>query len=124
MEVQAIILPLHIAAALLAVPVGAAQFWRRKGGRAHRWLGWLWVVLMAIVAVGSFWIRSLMPGGFSPVHILSAMTVGLLIAGVLMARRGQINRHRRMMIGLYCGLTAAGLATLAPTRLIGDALFG
>lgn len=124
MDVQAIILPLHIAAALLAVPVGAVQFWRRKGGRGHRWLGWLWVLLMAFVAIGSFWLCSLNDGGMSPVHLLSVFTIAVLIAGVVMARKGNITRHRRLMIGLYCGLTAAGLATLAPGRLIGDFLFG
>lgn len=124
MEFQTIILPLHIAAALLALPVGAVQFWRRKGGRTHRWLGWLWVLLMAFVAVGSFWMRSLNGGSFSPVHLLSVFTIAVLIAGVALARQGKINRHRRMMIGLYCGLTAAGLATLLPGRLIGDFLFG
>jgi uncharacterized membrane protein len=124
MDIQAVILPLHIAAAVLAVPIGAVQFWRRKGGAGHRWLGWVWVILMGFVAVGAFWIRSLNPGSFSPVHLLSVGTIAFLIAGVTLARRGKINRHRRMMIGLYCGLTAAGLATLAPSRRIGDALIG
>jgi uncharacterized membrane protein len=124
MDLQAIILPLHITAALLAVPVGAVQFWRRKGGRAHRWLGWFWVLLMALVAIGSFWMRGLKGGSFSPVHLLSIFALVNLIAGVVLARKGHINRHRRIMIGLYCGLTAAGLATLIPGRLVGDFLFG
>ena len=47
-------IPSHAGLALLAVLIGGAQLALAKGTSAHRLLGWLWVTVMAYVAVSSF----------------------------------------------------------------------
>ena len=51
---QASPIPHHALAAFAAVIIGAIQLWMRKGGRVHRIMGYIWVALMATVALSSF----------------------------------------------------------------------
>lgn len=111
----------HTAAAALALGIGGFLLWMPKGTVRHRLLGWVWVLLMSAVALLSFGIQR---DGFSWIHALSAFTLIMLVVGVRHARKHEIKDHRRTMIGLYLGaLIITGLFTLAPTRLIGRALF-
>lgn len=113
----------HAAAALTAVLLGAALLAGRKGHRAHRLGGWIWVVAMAFVAGVSFAIRG--PGGFSWIHGLSAFTLVALLWGVTMARLHRVRHHRLTMVSMYIGaLLITGLFTLLPGRLIGRAVWG
>ena len=116
----------HVAAALAAIVLGLAQFLRPKGNGAHRLLGWCWVVLMAIVALSSIGTTGVAgPGRFSWIHGISAITICLLAAAVVSARRGQIRKHRSSMIGLYLGaLLVTGAFTLLPGRIMGRVVFG
>jgi uncharacterized membrane protein len=50
---------LHAFAALAAFALGVLQLAAPKGTLPHRTIGWIWVVLMVIVAVTSFWIHEL-----------------------------------------------------------------
>jgi len=109
---------LHTFAALAALALGAAMFLAAKGTPLHRTAGRSWVVLMLVVAISSFWIRS--NGTFSWIHALSVMVIAMLGAAVHLAVTHRIRAHRRMMIGLYAGgLVLAGLFTLLPGRLLG-----
>jgi uncharacterized membrane protein len=122
-----IALTLHLAAAGLAVPLGGAMLLRRKGTVLHRLGGRVWVVLMAVLAISSFWLASpTLPhvGGFGPLHALSFFVLLCLLFGVRAVRRGDVRRHRRWMIGPYAGLIVAGLAALVPGRLLSIWLFG
>ncbi len=114
----------HIAAALLAVCLGAAVLAFPKGTARHKAMGRAWVVLMVIVAVGSFWIRELNDGAPSAIHILSVATLASLALAIWAVRSGRVRTHKRAMIGAFTGLVAAGLFTLAPDREIGRVLFG
>jgi uncharacterized membrane protein len=50
-------------------------------------------------------------------------TLVMLVVGVRHARQGRVQHHRRTMQNLYLGaLVIAGLFTLMPGRLLGDAL--
>ena len=49
-------IPLHALAAILALVIGAAQLWLAKGTARHRQLGYVWVGLMAFVAISGFFI--------------------------------------------------------------------
>lgn len=116
---------IHLAAALLALAIGAAQFTLPKGTASHKLLGRTWVGLLAVIAVGSFWITGLNGDGLSPIHGLSAFTIAMLVLGVRAAWRGNIRVHRFTMIGIYGGaLIGAGLGALAPGRILWQAATG
>ena len=114
----------HIAGALIALALGTAVIFMRKGTRIHRRIGWLWVAAMFAVAITSFWITGIRPGRFSPIHLLSILTLVTLPFAIWARRVGRISSHRTAMISLYVSLVAAGAFTLLPNRLIGRAMFG
>lgn len=108
----------HTGAALAALLLGAAVFFRRKGTHAHRHLGRLWAGLMLVVIGSSFFIRT--DDEFSWLHLLSVGSLGALLLGIHWARRRQPQAHRSTMLGLYLGgLVIAGFFTLMPSRLLG-----
>lgn len=115
---------IHLGAAIAALLLGAVILTRPKGSPAHKALGRVWVGLMLVAAGGSFWIRSSPDGGLSAIHLLSAWTLFALGMAVVAIRRGRVRTHRGWMIGIYCGLLAAGAFALAPGRLLHDWLFG
>lgn len=62
-------IPIHAFAAMTAFVLGIVQFAAPKGTLPHRSLGWIWVALMATVAVSSFWIHQIrLIGPWSPIH--------------------------------------------------------
>jgi uncharacterized membrane protein len=113
---------LHAGAAIAALLLGFAVFLRRKGDFNHRLLGRAWVGLMLVAALSSFWIKG--SGSFSWIHGLSVLTLVLLTRGVMLAVRGDIRQHRKVMFGTFCGaLVIAGFFSLVPGRLMGHALW-
>lgn len=119
-------IPLHAVAAFLAALLGGVQLWRHKGGTGHRWLGRLWVLLMAMVAGSSFFISEIQVWGrFSPIHLLSVFTLAVLVFAVHAARNGKIDRHQRAMRYLFfLALILTGGFTLLPGRIMHQVLFG
>jgi len=117
---------LHAFAALGALGLGAAQLMSTKGTMPHRIRGYVWSALMLIVAVSSFWIHSLrLIGPFSPIHLLSILTLVTLPRAIYLARRGDVAGHRRIMLMLFWfALVGAGLFTLLPGRIMGAVLLG
>lgn len=118
-----IALAVHIVSALAALPLGGFVLWRRKGDAAHRRLGRIWAALMLVVAISSYWLRTL-SGGFSFIHLLSVLTLIAIPLAVFNVRRGNIKAHVAGMRGLYIGLVVAGLFALMPGRTIGHLIFG
>jgi uncharacterized membrane protein len=116
----------HAAVALLAVPLGAAQFLLPKGDARHRALGWAWVLLMAAATGSALGITGLAgPGRWSWVHLLVPVLALLLPLAVLAARRGRTERHRWTMVGLYLGaLLITGGFTLMPGRIMHRVVLG
>jgi uncharacterized membrane protein len=117
---------LHAWAALAAFVLGIVQLARVKGTGSHRALGWIWVGLMLVAAVSSFWIQHLRVWGpWSPIHLLSILSLAMLPLGVIMARRGIIVGHKLTMLGMFAGaLVIAGLFTFVPGRIMHRVLFG
>jgi uncharacterized membrane protein len=117
---------IHLVSAGLALALGSLLLMRRKGSTSHRALGWVWVVLMASVAVSSLFIHSTtLPNiaGFTPIHLLTLMVIVMLPLAVYAARTHQVARHRKYMLGMFIGgLMIAGLFTLLPGRLLGNLL--
>jgi uncharacterized membrane protein len=84
------------------------------------------VVLMAAVAISSFWIHEIrLVGPFSPIHLLSIFTPIMLVLGVWYARRHKVRGHRITMISIFFGaLVIAGLFTFVPGRIMHAVVFG
>jgi uncharacterized membrane protein len=119
-------IPLHALAAMTAFALGLVQFAAPKGTLPHRTLGWIWVGLVALVAISSFWIHQIrLVGPWSPIHLLSIFTLTMLPLAVWRAHTHQVAAHRRVMIGLFAGaLVIAGLFTLLPGRIMHAVVFG
>jgi uncharacterized membrane protein len=81
---------------------------------------------MAAVAISSFWIHQIkLIGPWSPIHLLSIVTLVTVPPSVWMARRHRVADHRRVMISIFCGaLVVAGLFTLLPGRIMHAVVFG
>ena len=119
-------IPLHAFAAMAAFVLGVVQLAAPKGTLPHRTIGWIWVGLMAMVAISSFWIHQIrLLGQWSPIHLLSIFTLVVLPLGVWKAHRHEVRDHRRIMIFIFSGaLVVAGLFTLVPGRIMHSVLFG
>ena len=117
---------LHACAALAAFALGVVQLAGVKGNLQHRALGYTWVALMVAVAVSSFWIQDMRVWGrWSPIHLLSILTLTMLPLGVLYARRHNVRGHKATMLGIFAGaLVVAGIFTLVPGRIMHKVLFG
>ena len=116
---QPAVLQAHVLAAVAAFALGVAMFVSRKGARFHRTAGWVWVILMAVVAGSSLVITTINPGHFSLIHLLSAFTLLVLPLAVIAARRHEVANHRRRMTGLFLGgMIFAGAFTFLPGRLM------
>jgi len=114
----------HVAVAVAALALGILMLAMRKGTPVHRTLGWIWVWTMFAVAISSFWITSMIPGHFSPIHILSIITLIALPAGIWLRRSGNIRAHAITMVCTFSGLLIAGAFTLLPGRVMHDVFFG
>lgn len=117
---------LHAFPAIAAFFLGLGQLALPKGGPRHRWLGWAWVALMALTAGASFFIHSIcLAFGFSPIHLLSILTLVSLPFAVLHARKGRIAAHAKAMKMLFfTALVLAGVFTFLPGRIMHDVIFG
>jgi uncharacterized membrane protein len=117
---------LHAWAALAAFALGIVQLAGVKGTTRHRALGYTWAALMLVVAVSSLWVHEIrLWGPWSPIHLLSILTLVMLPLGVWYARTHNVIGHRSTMIGLFAGaLVIAGLFTLVPGRIMHKVVFG
>jgi uncharacterized membrane protein len=120
------VIQIHAVAAMLALLIGAAVLFRRKGDRPHKAMGRVWVALMGIVALSSFFIWTIRLWGlFSPIHLLSIFTLVMLWRGVGFARRRNIRLHRlTMQVTYVAALIITGLFTLLPGRIMNKVVFG
>lgn len=119
-------IPLHALAAIAAFVLGLVQLLAPKGTLPHRTLGWIWVALMAVVAGSSFWINEIrLVGPWSPIHLLSILSLVMLVVGVHAARSHNVSRHRKTMFWIFSGaLVIAGLFTFLPGRIMHAVVFG
>jgi uncharacterized membrane protein len=120
------VIQVHAFAAMSAFGLGLVQFAAPKGTLPHRTIGWIWVTLMTVIAVSSFWIHTIrLVGPFSPIHLISIFVLVMLPIAVLHAHRHEVVQHRKNMIGLFIGaLVVAGLFTFVPGRIMYKVAFG
>jgi uncharacterized membrane protein len=93
---------LHAFSAMAAFALGVVQLSAPKGTLPHRTLGWVWVTLMIVVCISAFFIHELRVWGeWSPIHLLAVFTLVMVPIAVLAARRHEVPKHRRAMLGLF-----------------------
>ena len=113
----------HLFAAVAALALGIFQLLRNpKGDEAHKRRGWLWIALMLIVTLPSFWMRSLNEGSFSWIHALSLWVLFCMLMAIWSIRAGNVRRHAAFMTGTLIGIAMAGLFALLPGRFISELL--
>ncbi len=117
---------LHALAAMAAFAIGVAELGAPKGTPRHRAVGWLWVLLMLVVAVSAFFIHTIRRWGpRSPIHLLAIFTLVMLPIAVLHAHRHHVAQHRTAMISIFLGaLVIAGIFTFYPGRIMHAVVFG
>ena len=119
-------IPLHAIMAIVAVILGGIQLSMKKGGVIHKLLGRIWIGIMMFVAITSFFIHEIkLWGAYSPIHLLSLLTIFTLGVGIYYVRVGNVKRHKQTMIALYFfALIVAGFFTLYPGRIMNQILIG
>lgn len=117
-------LMVHVICVIPAVPLGAYILLRRKGDRTHKMLGRIWGGLMIGAALSSFALKGLMGGSFSPIHLLSVLTLITIPRAIINIRRGNVAAHKRSMTVLYISLLIAGAFSFLPGRLMWTWLVG
>jgi uncharacterized membrane protein len=117
---------IHLATVIPAFVIGTwLIFFSTKGARWHRALGAAYLTLMTVTAIATFFIRSIIPGSLSPVHLFIPLTLFGVFGALWNIQRGNIKGHRNAMLGLYFGgLLIAGGLTLLPGRLLHQVFLG
>jgi uncharacterized membrane protein len=120
---------LHLVCAIIAFALGAYQLLAKKGSYLHRQIGYIWSVMMVVIAASSFWIKEIMPNsifwGYSPIHILSIAVLFQIPLAIYFARQGKIHLHKKIMFYNYIGgIIIAGIFTFLPSRLLYQSFFG
>lgn len=116
---------IHLLSAVAALVLGAVLMAVRKGRTFHRLAGWTWVSLVSVTAGATLFIKSLNHGSWSLLHIFTAWTLMILPLAVLAARRHNVVRHRRHMMGLFYGGFAINLfIAFMPGRALWVMFFG
>jgi uncharacterized membrane protein len=120
------VIQVHAFAAFAAFGLGLVQFAAPKGTLPHRTIGWIWVVLLAVIAISSFWIHEIrMWGPFSPIHLISIFVLIMLPRAVWAAQRHRVPAHKKGMTGIFFGaLVIAGAFTFWPGRIMHAVVFG
>lgn len=116
---------LHLATIAASLALTPVLLLRPRGVRRHRQVGYAWVAAMTATAALSFGIRTIHPGGFSPIHVLSTLT--LITAPLLawFAHAHNVRAHRMTALFLVTGaLVIAGFFTFPFGRMLGRWLLG
>lgn len=120
---------LHLVTVLPAFVLGTMLLASRKGTSFHKGVGRCHLGLMFATAIIALFLPARVGpqflGHFGVIHLLCLLVLYSVPSAILAARRGQISKHKSIMLQLYIGgLLIAGAFTLAPGRLIHDWLFG
>ena len=117
------LLPIHVAAASLALVTGAIALSVKKGGRLHRTSGVVFVYAMLAMCASAL-VAALIKGQIT--NVIAALTTAYLVAtGLLTVRRGSVALSRwdvglmagAFLLGATC-LTTAIVAFASPTHTI------
>ena len=128
-----LVIQIHAFGAMAAFLLGSVQFAAPKGTLPHKSLGALWVLIMAVIATSSIFVRpSLHPGlpitqWFSFIHLFTALTFwGVIQGGYFLLRGGPaLKFHSKPFRGIFIGgLVIAGAFAFLPGRIMNAVAFG
>jgi uncharacterized membrane protein len=77
-SVALLIIQLHFLSAMPALIVGPFPIWGRTSRRMHKWLGYIWVIAMTVLAMTGLFIPSnglAVIGHFGPIHLFSVFAL-------------------------------------------------
>lgn len=116
---------IHVIGAVLSMIGAVILLSARKGTPRHKLIGKLWVGTMTVTAISSFLIRDIrVIGDFSPIHLLSILTLFGLYQIVSLARAKKISDHKKAVNNLVFGaLGVAGAFTFLPGRIMNAVFF-
>lgn len=116
----------HVLTVVPAAFLGAYVLFTRKGTRRHKLLGRIWLMLMVLTALSTFFIHSIRVwGDFSPIHLLSILVIMSSGLAIHYARKGNIRAHKSTLISTYIGgIFGAGIFTFWPGRLMNKVFLG
>jgi uncharacterized membrane protein len=119
------VIQIHLLAALAALVLGGVLMVVRKGRTFHRVAGWVWVSLVMVTAGATIFIRELNHGSWSWLHLFTGWVLLITPLAVFWAKRHDVRRHRRTMMGLFHGGFAINLAfAFIPGRTLWMMFFG
>ena len=127
------VIQIHAFGAMAAFFLGVVQFTAPKGTLPHKTLGFVWVVIMAVIATSSIFIRpSLYPGlpitqWFSFIHLFTVLTFFGVFQGAYFLLRGgtMLKHHAKPFRGIFIGgLIIAGAFAFLPGRIMHQVVFG
>ena len=119
------VVKVHLVGAIAAIVLGGVLMTLRKGRTFHRVAGWVWVSTVSVVAGSTLFIADLNHGGWSFLHLFTGWTLIALPLAVMWAKRHDMARHRRMMMGLFYGGFAINLfIAFIPGRTLWMMFFG
>ncbi len=116
----------HVVVVSVALILTPLQLLIKRGSDAHRVVGRIWMIAMALTALSSFFISTIHSfGPFSLLHVLSILNLMGLGFAYRAARRGEVAAHSWAMILLVVSaLIVPGIFTLFPGRVMYKVVFG
>jgi uncharacterized membrane protein len=119
----------HLFTIAPAFLIGTWQiFFSAKGKRAHRALGYVYLVLMTVTSIAALFIHETNPNGpfgWSWIHLFVPLTLFGVVGALAGAWRHDIAAHRGSMLGVYFGgMFIAGALAFAPGRIMHQIVFG
>lgn len=118
----------HLGTVVPAFFIGTTLLFLKKGTRLHRFLGRLYMPLMLATGITTL----LMPAAVGPrflghfgfIHVFSLLVLYSVPMAYVCARRGDVARHKKEMVGLYIGgILIAGSLAFMPGRLLNELVF-
>lgn len=118
----------HLFLLLISFLIATYIMLTKKNTKQHKVLGALYMGLMLIAVIISFFISATIGptlfNHFGVLHILSLFMLYIIPSAYIAAKNGNIKKHRNIMIGLYVGtIVIAIVFSLTPTILLHEWIF-
>jgi len=118
----------HLITVVPCVFLGAYLLLAKKGGKNHRLLGKVYMILMLVTAIITLFMKAEVGAQFLNhfgwIHLFSLLTIYAVPIAYWAVRKGKIKRHKWAMIQLYIGaIMIAGFFTFSPGRFLHGVFF-